>query len=87
VHSQTFAREGCYLGESFHFCSDHCQEIFEHELEKYVQADLSSHQALQGSCAPEGVDACRFASTLGYLSACVSEAASLERGSVPGRCI
>ena len=49
-------RETVYKGEKFHFCSDHCQEIFAHEPEKYVQTYVSSHQALQGNCAPEGVD-------------------------------
>ncbi|MCE1186266.1 MAG: YHS domain-containing protein, partial [Rhodocyclales bacterium] len=50
-------RETVYKGEKFHFCSDHCQEIFAHEPEKYVQTYVSSHQALQGNCVPEGVDA------------------------------
>lgn len=33
-------REGRYLGEIYHFCSDGCQEIFENEPEKYIQAWL-----------------------------------------------
>ena len=52
----TCFRESVYKGEKFHFCSDHCKEIFDFEPEKYVQAYISSHQALQGNCAPEGVD-------------------------------
>jgi phenol hydroxylase P3 protein len=31
-------------------------EIFENEPEKYIQAYISSHQALQGNCVPDGVD-------------------------------
>lgn len=52
----TCFRESVYKGEKFHFCSDFCKEIFDNEPEKYVQAWISSHQALQGNCAPEGVD-------------------------------
>ena len=53
---ETCFRETVYQGETFHFCSDHCQEIFAEEPEKYIQTYISSHQALQGNCAPEGVD-------------------------------
>jgi phenol hydroxylase P3 protein len=49
-------RETVYKGEKFHFCSDHCKEIFEDEPEKYVQTFISSHAALQGKCEPEGSD-------------------------------
>ncbi len=49
-------RETEYKGEKFHFCSDHCQEIFANEPEKYIQTYISANQALQGKCAPEGVD-------------------------------
>ena len=52
----TCFRESMYQGEKFHFCSDHCQAIFDHEPEKYIQTYISSHQGLQGNCAPEGVD-------------------------------
>ena len=52
----TCFRESMYQGEKFHFCSDHCKEIFDHEPEKYIQTYISSHQGLQGNCAPEGVD-------------------------------
>jgi phenol hydroxylase P3 protein len=33
-------REGVYKGDKYHFCSDHCQEIFDREPEKYIQAWL-----------------------------------------------
>lgn len=33
-------REMDYKGEKYHFCSDHCQKIFEYEAEKYIQAWL-----------------------------------------------
>jgi len=33
-------REGRYLGEIYHFCSDHCQTIFNDEPEKYIQSWL-----------------------------------------------
>jgi len=42
-------------GISYHFCSDHCQEIFGHEPQKYRQARLSSHRVLQGECFLPGV--------------------------------
>src|SRR3546814_20577245 len=37
-------RETVYKGEKFHFCSDGCQDIFEHEPAKYVQAWLPMNQ-------------------------------------------
>ena len=40
----------------YHFCSDGCKEIFEHEPEKYIQAWLPVHQIYQGNCFPEGTD-------------------------------
>jgi len=49
-------RESVYKGEKFHTCSDHCKEIFDNEPEKYIQTFISSHQALQGNCEPDGVD-------------------------------
>ncbi|KUE85146.1 phenol 2-monooxygenase [Cupriavidus necator] len=50
-------RETNYFGNKFHFCSDHCKEIFEHEPEKYVQAWLPVHQIYQGNCFKPGTDA------------------------------
>jgi phenol hydroxylase P3 protein len=41
-------REETYLGEKFHFCSDGCRDIFQHEPEKYVHAHLPVHQIYQG---------------------------------------
>ena len=54
---KTCFRSTQYKGEKYHFCSDYCAEIFAAEPEKYIQAYISSHQVLQGNCAPEGVDA------------------------------
>lgn len=50
------ARESDYLGNKFHFCSDHCKEIFDHEPQKYVQAWLPVHQIYQGNCFPPDAD-------------------------------
>ena len=49
-------RETDHDGDKYHFCSDHCQEIFTNEPEKYVQAWLPVHQIYQGNCFPEGTD-------------------------------
>ena len=40
-------RETVYEGETYHFCSDGCQHIFENEPEKYVQAWLPMPQLFQ----------------------------------------
>lgn len=48
--------ESDYNGDKYHFCSSHCQEIFNHEPQKYVQAWLPVHQIYQGNCFPEGTD-------------------------------
>ena len=49
-----------YKGEKYHFCSDGCKNIFEHEPEKYTQAWLPVHQIFQGNCGgatlPEVMD-------------------------------
>ena len=37
-------------GETYHFCSDGCKDIFDGEPEKYVQAWLPVHQIFQGNC-------------------------------------
>jgi phenol hydroxylase P3 protein len=50
------ARESDYLGNKFHFCSDHCKEIFDDEPQKYAQAWLPVHQIHQGNCFKRGVD-------------------------------
>ena len=49
-------RESDYKGEKYHFCSDGCKEIFDHEPEKYVQGWLPVHQIHQGNCFDPGVD-------------------------------
>ena len=46
----TSYRSTHYQGERFHFCSDHCKDIFEDEPEKYVHAWLPAHQIFQGNC-------------------------------------
>lgn len=43
----TCHRETVYQGETYHFCSDGCQHIFENEPEKYVQAWLPMPQLCQ----------------------------------------
>ncbi|MFG1401821.1 aromatic/alkene/methane monooxygenase hydroxylase/oxygenase subunit alpha [Xanthobacter sediminis] len=40
-------RETVYKGETYHFCSDGCQEVFAAEPEKYVQAWLPMPQLFQ----------------------------------------
>jgi phenol hydroxylase P3 protein len=54
--TQICYRETTYQGDKYHFCSDGCQHIFEHEPEKYVQSWLPVHQIYQGHCFPEGTD-------------------------------
>jgi phenol/toluene 2-monooxygenase (NADH) P3/A3 len=49
-------RESDYEGEKYHFCSDHCKEIFDYEPDKYIQAWIPTHQALQGNCYDANVD-------------------------------
>ncbi len=49
-------RETTYHGMKYHFCSDHCKEIFEHEPKKYVQAWIPVHQIYQGSCYPDEIN-------------------------------
>jgi len=39
-----------FKGDKYHFCSDGCKDIFEHEPEKYTQAWLPVHQIFQGNC-------------------------------------
>ena len=54
--TKTCYREVDYKDSKYHFCSDHCKAIFEHEPEKYVQSWLPVHQIYQGNCFPEGTD-------------------------------
>jgi phenol hydroxylase P3 protein len=49
-------RESDYEGDKYHFCSDHCKEIFDHEPEKFVQSWLPVHQIYQGHCFKPGTD-------------------------------
>lgn len=39
-----------YKGETYHFCSDGCQWIFDREPEKYIQSWLPVHQIYLGNC-------------------------------------
>jgi phenol hydroxylase P3 protein len=43
-------RSSQYKGDRYHFCSDGCKDIFDHEPEKYVQSWLPVHQIFQGNC-------------------------------------
>jgi phenol hydroxylase P3 protein len=43
-------RQAEYRGETFHFCSQGCKDIFCDEPEKYVHAWLPVHQIYQGNC-------------------------------------
>ena len=54
--TQICYREVDYKDNKYHFCSDGCKEIFEHEPEKYIQSWLPVHQIYQGNCFNEGVD-------------------------------
>ena len=49
-------RESEHDGDTYHTCSDGCQEIFEHEPQKYIQSWLPVHQILQGHCFKPDVD-------------------------------
>jgi phenol hydroxylase P3 protein len=49
-------RESEHRGDRFHFCSEHCKAIFDHEPEKYVQAWLPVHQIYQGNCGGASLD-------------------------------
>lgn len=69
-------RETQHEGEAFHFCSDHCEEIFSNEPEKYTQAGLVVHQILQGQCVVPGTDttAAEFAVMPAVMDYCQIEA-------------
>jgi phenol hydroxylase P3 protein len=45
-----------HKGNRYHFCSDGCKDIFEHEPEKYVQSWLPVHQIFQGHCGGASVE-------------------------------
>ncbi len=49
-------RESEYGGDRYHFCSDGCKDIFDHEPEKYIQAWLPPHQIFQGNCGGASID-------------------------------
>ena len=54
--TQISYRDSEYKGEHYHFCSDGCKDIFDHEPEKYIQAWLPAHQMVQGNCFKPGTD-------------------------------
>jgi phenol hydroxylase P3 protein len=54
--TQIAYRESTYHGMKYHFCSSHCQEIFDYEPRKYVQAWLPVHQIYQGNCYPDDIN-------------------------------
>lgn len=43
-------RQVVYEGDRYHFCSDHCQEIFNNEPDKMVHAWIPVNQIFQGNC-------------------------------------
>ncbi len=45
-----------FKGDTFHFCSDGCKDIFDHEPEKYAQSWLPVHQIFQGNCGGADVE-------------------------------
>ena len=53
---QIVYRDTKFNGDRYHFCSDGCKDIFEHEPEKYVQAWLPVHQIFQGNCGGPTLD-------------------------------
>ncbi len=54
--TQICFRETEYAGMAYHFCSDHCREIFEHEPRKFAQSWLPVHQIYEGTCYPEDIN-------------------------------
>jgi phenol hydroxylase P3 protein len=50
-------RETKYKNETYHFCSGGCQDIFNNEPEKYVQAWLPMTQLFQGNSGGGGLEA------------------------------
>jgi len=45
-----------YRGDTHHFCSDGCKDIFDNEPEKYIQSWLPVHQIYQGNCGGASVE-------------------------------
>ncbi|MEP3244611.1 MAG: aromatic/alkene/methane monooxygenase hydroxylase/oxygenase subunit alpha [Sneathiella sp.] len=43
-------RSSEHKGDTYHFCSDGCKDIFDNEPEKYAQSWLPVHQIFQGNC-------------------------------------
>ncbi|TDP82959.1 phenol 2-monooxygenase P3 subunit [Aquabacterium commune] len=51
------SRELAHEGELYQFCSDHCQDIFLNEPEKYMQAWLPMNQFFQTAPSEGGIEA------------------------------
>jgi phenol hydroxylase P3 protein len=49
-------RSSEHNGDKYHFCSDGCKDIFDHEPEKYIQSWLPVHQIYQGNCGGAEVE-------------------------------
>ena len=49
-------RHSHYKDEQYHFCSDHCQTIFDDEPEKYIQAVIIGHELFKGNAFAPGTD-------------------------------
>ncbi len=50
--SKTAFRSSEYEEETYHFCSDGCKDIFDHEPDKYKQAWMPVNEILNGNCGP-----------------------------------
>jgi len=49
-------RHSIFKGEKYHFCSDHCKDIFDFEPEKFVQSWLPINQLFQGTCGGASIE-------------------------------
>src|SRR3546814_13235172 len=49
-------RHAEYKGEQYHFCSDHCRDIFEDEPEKFIQSKIAGHEVFKGNAFRPGTD-------------------------------
>ncbi len=45
-----------YKGDTYHFCSDGCKDIFDNEPEKFSQSWLPVHQIFQGNCGGAAIE-------------------------------
>jgi phenol hydroxylase P3 protein len=61
-------RQTEHEGETFHFCSDHCDTIFSNEPAKYQQARLSSHTLLHATDGGAKADLLKASLAASHLS-------------------